>query len=192
MKYKLFFIVLMLGQCYCFGQTKREVEYKISPSELPQGIETLLSPFTEDAKRIRYYQEIDGDKKSYEAKFKKGRLRYSVEFDESGSLEDVEFIIRETDIPNESWLNIVRYLEQNFLKFTVKKIQQQYPVENKAPSKTLTEAFQNLILPYINYEFIVSAKKQKGYEQFEILFNSDGQFLSMRKSISSKYNHVLY
>ncbi|WP_422857892.1 hypothetical protein ACOKFD_10525 [Flagellimonas sp. S174] len=192
MKYKFFFIALCLLHLYSFGQTKNEKEYKISPSELPKGIETQLSPFTEDAKRVRYYQEIDGDKKSYEAKFKKGRLRYSVEFDESGSLEDVEFIIKEIDIPSESWSNIVQYLKQNFSKFTIKKIQQQYPAKDKSSKRTLTEAFQNLILPYINYELIVSGKRSKGFEQFEILFNSEGQFVSMRKSIRSKYDHVLY
>ncbi|WP_435623699.1 hypothetical protein [Flagellimonas sp.] len=192
MKYKLLFLSLWGSHFFVFGQVKNEIEYKISPSELPKGIETLLSPHMQDAKRIRYFLEIDGDKKSFEAKFKKRRLRYSVEFDESGALEDVEFIIKPTDIPNESWSNILRYLEGNFSKFTVKKIQQQYPAKDKSPAQTLTDAFQNLLLPYLNYELIVSAKNKKGFEQFEILFDSEGRFLEMRKFIGSKYDHVLY
>ena len=84
MKFKLLFLTLFLSHFFVFGQVKNEKEYKIDHSELPKGVETLLSPYTQDAKRIRYFLEIDGDKKSFEAKFKKGRLRYSVEFDESG------------------------------------------------------------------------------------------------------------
>ncbi|MEM9078399.1 MAG: hypothetical protein AAGC43_15250 [Bacteroidota bacterium] len=192
MKYNALFILFFLGCLWATGQVKNEKEFKIKSSELPESIEPLLSPFLTDAKRIRYYKEIDGDKKSFEAKFKKGRLHYSVEFDELGSLEDVEFIISKTDIPDDSWSNIEKYLATNFTKYAVKKIQQQYPVGDKTSAKVLTEAFQNLILPYINYELVVSAKKEKGFEQFEILFNSDGTFLNMRKSIRSKYDHVLY
>ena len=192
MKYKLLFLSLCASHFFVFGQVKNEKEYKINRSELPEGVETLLSPYTQDAKRIRYFLEIDGDKKSFEAKFKKGRLRYSVEFDESGSLEDVEFIIKPTDIPNDSWSNMLQYFKKSFSKFTIKKIQQQYPVKDKSPTKTLSDAFQNLLLPYLNYELIISAKKDRGFEQFEILFDSEGQFLEIRKSIGSKYDHVLY
>ena len=119
-------------------------------------------------------------------------MLYSVEFDELGTLEDVEFIIGKTDIPDETWRAIRNYLANNFKKFSVKKIQQQYPATDKSSTQVLKEAFQNLILPYINYELVVSGKKKKGFEQFEILFDSDGTFLSIRKSISPKYDHVLY
>lgn len=192
MKYKFSLFVFLLSLFLVSGQTKNEREFKIKPSELPQNVEKLLTPYLQDAKRIRFYQEIDGDKKSFEAKFKKGRLHYSVEFDSKGILEDVEFKITPADIPEASWSNILQYLEKNFEKFSVKKIQQQYPTLNKSTNEVLTEAFQNLILPYINYELIVSAKKEKGYEQFEILFNAEGEFINRRKSIRSKYDHVLY
>jgi len=192
MRYRFLFLLLLFNIFCGIGQIKNEKEFSIDPSELPIGIENLLSSYLEDAKRIRYYQEIDGDKKSFEVKFKKRRLHYSIEFNESGLLEDVEFRIRPTDIPDESWTNILQYIEQNFSKFTIKKIQQQHPVVNKTALKTLEEAFQNLILPYINYELVVSAKKEKGFEQFEILFDSEGRFLNLRKSIRSKYDHVLY
>ncbi|MEM9361590.1 MAG: hypothetical protein AAGA43_03095 [Bacteroidota bacterium] len=192
MKYKLFLFVSLLSFFGALGQTKNEREFKIKSSELPQNIEKLLSPYLKDAKRIRYYQEIDGAKKSFEAKFKKGRLHYSVEFDTHGLLEDVEFKINPADIPEASLANILQYLGQNFSRFSVKKIQQQYPALNKSTSTVLIEAFQNLILPYINYELIVSAKKEKGFEQFEVLFNAEGEFLSIRKSIRPKYDHVLY
>ena len=192
MRCNTFFILFVLSFSCAFAQVKNEREFRIKPSELPKTVETQLTPHMDGAKRIRYYQEIDGEKKSFEAKFKKGRLRYSVEFDELGALEDAEFIIGKTDIPNETWSAIENYLGNEFKKFTIKKIQQQYPVADKSSTQVLKEAFQNLILPYINYELVVSGKKNQVFEQFEILFDSDGTFLSIRKSIRPKYDHVLY
>lgn len=57
---------------------------------------------------------------------------------------------------------------------------------------TLQEAFQNLILPYINYEFIIAGKEEKGFVEYELLFDATGKFLGKRKSIPQKYDHVLY
>ncbi len=168
-----------------------EREFRIEQSEFPINAQHLISPHIQDSKRIRYYQEIDGNKKSFEVKFKKRRLHYSIEFDESGALEDVEFKISPVDIPDESWKKITDYLKRNFGKFSIKKIQQQHPLTSNDAKKTLVDAFQNLLLPHINYEIVFSAKKEK-FERYEALFNADGEFVRLRKSVSTKYDHVLY
>lgn len=192
LKYSCLFLLFCLS-CYSIqGQDKREMEFKIRRTELPAQAHMHLQPYLHDAKRLRYYKEIDGDKESFEVKFKKRRLHYSVEFDNSGVLEDVEFKIQSVDIPEESWTNMLGYFKDNFQKYTIKKIQQQYPLQHGDVAKTLEEAFQNLILPYINYELVFAAKKERGYQQYEILFNAKGQFLKLRKSFVAKYDHVLY
>ena len=125
MKFKyLLFVIVGIVQITS-AQNKDEQESRIDKADFPNSAYLLIEGYLKDAKRVRFYQETDSTKKSYEAKFKKGRLRYSVEFDEQGTLEDVEFKIKVRDIPNDTWGAIQSYLDKNHYKHRVKKIQQQ-------------------------------------------------------------------
>ncbi|MAO16779.1 MAG: hypothetical protein CMH44_07875 [Muricauda sp.] len=193
MKFKyLLFVIVGIVQITS-AQNKYEQESRIDKADFPNSAYLLIEDYLKDAKRVRFYQETDSTKKSYEAKFKKGRLRYSVEFDEQGTLEDVEFKIKVRDIPNDTWGTIQSYLDKNHYKHRVKKIQQQYPLrEEKSVEKTLHNAFQNLILPDVNYELVFSAKESDGFQEYEALFDSEGQLVQIRKSFPPSYDHVLY
>lgn len=192
-RFKILLVLLFLGNGILFAQNKYEREYRIRKSQFPEKALNYISEKLEDAKRIRFYKETDSTKSSYEAKFKKDRLWYSVEFDKDGFLEDVEILIKPLDIPNESFEKIESYLSEYFLKYRIRRLQQQYPItEEESPEKTIKNAFQNLMLPSINYELIVSGKKEKTFEQFEILFDAKGNFVSIRKSLPPNYDHVLY
>ena len=152
-----------------------------------------MSEKIQDAKRVRFYKETDSAKTSYEAKLKKGKLHYSVEFNEQGHLEDIEILIKPIDIPQESLEAIHKYLGSQFVKFRIRKIQQQYPVSPEEDQDlTLKNAFQNLLLPSINYELIIAGKKEKSFADYEVLFNAEGAFIRLRKSLPANYDHVLY
>ncbi|MBT8237118.1 MAG: hypothetical protein KJN65_00605, partial [Croceitalea sp.] len=127
MRFKLFFILTFCGMAVALGQIKDEREQRISNSAFPQNALDELRPFLKDVRRLRFYKEQDGKKVSYECKFKKDRLQYSIEYDSLGQLEDLEFIITHNDIPELSWTRISEYLEQNYNMRRIKKIQQQYP-----------------------------------------------------------------
>lgn len=186
-------LFLFLGIFQSNAQNKYEREHRILKSQFPEKALGYISQKLEDAKRIRFYKEIDSAKVSFEAKFKKDRLWYSIEFDKEGSLEDVEVLIKPVDIPDESFSAITTYLEKLFSKYRIRRLQQQYPITESEPGETtIKNAFQNLMLPSINYELIVSGKKDKIFEQFEILFDSEGNFKSIRKSLPPNYDHVLY
>ncbi|CAM3384566.1 hypothetical protein ZORO111903_12245 [Zobellia roscoffensis] len=185
----LFFI---FSTSTAFAQIKNEREHRIKKSQFPENARLFIHQKLVNAKRIRFYKEIDGNKVSYEAKFKKDRLQYSIEFNTEGILEDIEIEIKPIDIPNETYTKITIYLENNFKKYRVKKIQQQYLSDGEDIDQTLKEAFQNLMLPSIKYELIVNGKKEKSFEQFEILFNADGKFELIKKALPPNYDHVLY
>ena len=176
-----------------YGQYKYEREHRIKKNQFPAVAHAVIEEQLADARRIRYYRETDSTKISYEAKFKVDRLHYSVEFDQEGNLEDVEILIKEVDIPNESFTNMTAFLEENFTKYRIRRIQQQYPVSAfESVEETIKNAFQNLLLPSIKYELVVAGRKDKGFEDFEILFDADGKFLNMRKSLPVNYDHILY
>jgi hypothetical protein len=173
------------------AQIKYEREHRIKKSQFPDAGLTLINGKLKNVKRLKFYKEIDSITKSYEAKFKKNRLWYSIEFDQDGKLEDIEITIKAIDIPNESYDAVQLYLDENFKSYKIKKIQQQY-VADVDEDKTLNDAFQNLLLPSLNYEIMVTGKKGNSYENFEILFDAMGAFKTIRKSLPPNYDHVLY
>ncbi|MGJ8735286.1 hypothetical protein [Zobellia laminariae] len=186
----ILFTVFITGTA--FAQIKDEREHRIRKSQFPENALLFIHQKLVNAKRIRFYKEIDGNKISYEAKFKKDRLKYSIEFNPEGKLEDIEIVIKSLDIPNDAYAKITTYLENNFKKYRVRKIQQQYLSDGVDVDKTLKNAFQNLMLPSIKYEFIIDGKNDKGFEEFEILFDADGKFELIKKSLPPNYDHVLY
>ncbi|MDC6365437.1 MULTISPECIES: hypothetical protein [Flavobacteriaceae] len=193
MKYRfLFCSFLFLVGLNTSAQNKYEQEFRISEEDFPAKALESIKSYVEDAKRIRFYREIDSAKTSFEAKFKKGKLHYSVEFNSKGELEDVEFIIKKTDVPEDAWVQIQQYLDTEFPRSKIKKIQQQYPANNAETPKVLREAFQNLLLPYIRYELIFTSKSNHGFQTYEGLFDAEGQLRNLRKSLTPNYDHLLY
>lgn len=172
----------MLGFAqFLLAQKNYGQESRIDKDDFPSTSYLLIKDYLKDAKRTRFYQKKDSNKKSYEAKFKKGRLHYSAEFDEEGNLKDVEFKITEKDIPNDTWSTILHYLDENYDKYSVKKIMQQYTnVEDQPIAQTLHNAFQNLILPEVNYKLIFTAKEHKKTQNYKALFNAEGRPIQIR------------
>lgn len=193
MKYRFFcFIILVFASSNGWAQTKQEREFRITEKEFPDKSVDLIAPYLKHAKRLRFYKEIDGNKISYEIKFKKDKLFYSIEFDDKGILEDIEFIIKKVDIPSSSLENIQRYLKTNHQKVKIKKIQQQYLFDENTTEQDLKNAFQNLLLSTIRYEIVISAKEDSGFQYFEITFDNEGNHIGTRRFIDSNYDHVLY
>jgi len=193
MKYSLFIITSILWCFPVFSQAKYEKEFRIKQADFPQKALALINDKIRGVKRLRFYKEIDSIAISYEAKFKKDRLFYSVEFNTEGELQDIEILIQEIDIPKDVFGSITKHLEETYPKYSIRKLQQQYPLkEGTQHSSLLKEAFQNLLLPYINYELIVSCKSEAGRREFEYLFDAEGNFLSKRESLPANYDHILY
>lgn len=186
-------ILLLLCSSYIsLAQYKYEREYRIRKAQFPESALGFLEERIKGARQIRFYKETDSTKVSFEAKFKKDRLRYSIEFDQDGKLEDVEIRIKEVDIPEDSFEKITAYFQNEFKKYRIRRMQQQYPLQDNNTEETLKIAFQNLLIPWLNYEFIVEGKKEKKFEQYEVLFDAAGNFLKIRKSLPPNYDHVLY
>ena len=83
------------------AQNKEEFEKRIDAKAVPENAVEAIQPFLKEAKRIRWYHEYDGDKESFECKFKKFGYWFSVEFDKEGLLEDVEIKIKYHTLPHD-------------------------------------------------------------------------------------------
>ena len=178
MKYRLLLLSFL-----CFAQVglAQKQASRIKKEVFPETGYDLISEYLNNAKRIRFYKKTEGDTQSFEAKLKKGRLHYSVNFDGNGDLEDITFGIQEYDIPEDSWTTINAYLNSHYSKLRIKNILQLHPKTGQNSQKTAHEAFQNLMLPYINYKIIFSAKTAGKSRSYEALFNSDGSMLNVHE-----------
>ncbi|MFD2099855.1 hypothetical protein [Flagellimonas iocasae] len=180
-RYSLIFIGCLCSFQIAIAQNKYDQESRIKKESFPENAFALIKDYLENAKRVRFYQKTDSVKKGFEAKFKKGRLHYSVEFNAGGELEDVEFRINENDIPEDTWYTIKNYLDLKYPKLRVKKIQQQHPLVDNNPEKTVHDAFQNLMLPNINYKITFSDKTAGKSHSYDALFNAEGHFLKVQE-----------
>lgn len=186
-------LLALLGLQSLSAQVKYEREYRIRKEQFPEAALEVLGSSLDDVRRLRFYREVDSNRRSFEMKFKKDRLHYSVEFTPEGVLEDVEVLIKPVDIPEESWSRIGAVLSDRFTRHKVRRIQQQYPrAAFDSDELTLRNAFQNLLLPELNYEIVVQGRTERGLMQYEALFDSDGKLLNIRKALPANYDHILY
>ncbi len=171
------------------AQNKEEKEKRISDNDLPAKTIAVLKPFLEDATGIKFYYEIDGDHKSYEAKFKYGGSKYSIEFDSTGMLEDVEVIVNLKSLPEPTRKEIKSYLE-TFQNNKIFRLQKQFTSKDD-DQKTIAAALadQGQI---IRYEMVVGIKEDKVWNNFELLFDESGIVLEKRKVISRSSDYILY
>ncbi len=192
-KYSLLLIFMCGITSFTAAQYKYEREHRIRQSQFPQNALAPLQEKLQDAKHIRFYKEIDSSKIHYEIKFKKDRLHYNVEFQADGQIEYIQLLVKSVDIPDETFKNFNTYLKRTFAKHRIRKIEQRYVARDTATLETtIKNAFQNLILPSIRYELIVTGKKSKIHESFKILFDAEGSFISIKKLLPANYDHVLY
>lgn len=193
-KFSLFlFLLFAINSLPMLSQTRPERAHRIKRSQFPAPALEFVTDSLAGIKRLRFYRETDSAGSSFEARFKKARLNYAMEFDKIGTLKEIKFLIKEVDIPADSFAGIKSFLENNFQRYRIRKMLQLYPVrQDETREKSIRNAFQNLLLPSIRYELMVRGKKDDSNKDYEILFGPEGDFISMKTSVPANYDHVLY
>lgn len=184
--YTTLVLFLMLG-LNCFSQPIIEREHRIKKSQFP-SINMDNLPM-ENTKSIRYYREVDTSKITYTLKFKKGKMRYHIDYSEKGVIQNTGFIVKEVDIPTDTYANISSVLKEKFKKTKIKYIQQRYPGSGE---NVLKNTFQNLILPSNTYKVLLRGKKADTGEDYIAIFNAEGNLENMAMALPANYDHVLY
>jgi hypothetical protein len=191
---KKFSLICLFFFCtLSFSQSKNEKEERIDASEFPKIALSYFNEISSKVKYLKYYKETDGNKKSFEAKFKLNKLHFSVEFDTLGKLEDIEIVIKQKHIPKPVFKTIMEYFNTNFDKVRFIKIQKQY-VNN---SKKNDQYFINYVLDSpigknTHFEIIAEVKIKRERFLKEFTFKNTGEFEKSRPVSSSSYEHALY
>ncbi|MBC8766480.1 hypothetical protein H4O18_00615 [Arenibacter sp. BSSL-BM3] len=188
MKYNhLISLLLLTLSLNCFSQTKPEREHRIKKSQFP-SLEFEALPL-EDAKKLRYYKEVDSSKTTYTLKFRKRKMHYHIDFNEKGTIQKTGFSVSEVDIPTDTYANINSFLRENFKQTKIKYIQQCYPGTS---DDVLKNTFQNLILPHNTYKLMFRGKKSDEREDFIAIFDAEGNLIKIAMALPANYDRVLY
>ncbi len=186
-------VLFLFFGLFSSAQNNQEREHRIKKSQFPLEALQLIEANNDDFKRIKYYKAIDSTSKTFIAKFKKDRLFYSMNFNETGVFKGLGFAIKPVDMPDESFSRITAYLDQTFEKSKIRKMFQTYSIQPDVQiEKTLKNAFQNLMLPHINYALFIKGKKDGVRDDFEVSFDAKGNLIQLKKALPTNYDRVLY
>jgi hypothetical protein len=171
----LFLIIITIP---AFSQEKVEREHRIDRSDVPRKAILWFKDSYERAKKVKWYFEESTTGKSYEAKLNWNGQKHSVEFDETGTIEDIEVEISLEEISNEVQENIVRYFQTNYKKYRMRKIQRQWIGDEEDLEDAIDEDEVEEV--ETRYEIEFYGKNEKGRELWEGLFDSRGKLISKR------------
>ncbi len=158
------------------AQNKLEREFRISSDEVPQQAIRFAESLVGSAK-LKWYREEGIQQSSIEAKTKIKGQRFSIEFDTTGQIQDVEVEIPLFLVPESTREAMISAFREEFTTFKWQKIQVQYLGTS---SELLAFFAQKQGSPSIRtqYEVVILGKK-KGSNNFqEWLFSDTGVVLS--------------
>lgn len=193
MKFKIISLLFVFFFLNVSGQTKNEKESRIPLEQFPEKAQSHIKNILENTKRIRHYEEIDGDFKSYESKFKYKKHWHSVEFDKDGKLEDIEVTVKERHLTKQTLNNITSYLKKRYEKFDFIKIQEQYLFDDSiGHTNFIYYILENRASTNSNYEIIIALKTDRNWSIKEMTFDSEGTFLNERTIQQDSYEYIMY
>lgn len=189
MKKLAFILFLLLLSAHLIAQTKLEKEVRIKVSKVPPPALAFIDSMDFDTK-VKWYKETGVSNSSIEAKTRYNGSKYSIEFSTDGILEDVEIEVEWNDILTESRNAIAGYLNAQYEKYKIDKIQIQY-LGNKNLLKYLKngEPIEGI---QINYEIVLQTRVDKTFKRFEYLFSEKGDFLNAVEIILKSTDNIEY
>lgn len=175
------------------GQTKNEKEERIQNKDFPITAKNILESLPDNYKRLKLYKETDGDKQSFEAKFKYKKKRYSLEFSREGQIEDIEVLTKFNTLQKSIRIQIKAYFNKNFIKHKFIKIQKQFVYDHVLDERTFVKnVLSQTSRATCNFEIIAEVKSDDNRIIKEFTFNAIGTFVNFRILNTTSYEHVLY
>lgn len=188
MKKSFLLIIFILTTAFGFSQTKFEREYRISESEVPQKALTFIKKAFVNQK-VKWYKEISQTGVSIEAKTKFRKHYFSVEFDTTGNIQDVEKKIKLKELSDQKQQLIEESLKKEFKKYRINKIQIQWIADNK----TLIELINSTNVESsfkIAYEIVLESKANGKPELYEVLISEAGEIKRKLKIRQRSYDNI--
>jgi hypothetical protein len=163
------------------GQVKYEQESRVKMSDVPRSACEWLNDAFEGRKKVKWYYETTLTSNSYEAKFTWENYNYSVKFDTTGHIIDIEKAIEFDEIPEQARNNILLYFEENFQRHRLIKIQEQATGDEDDLEDMIDENEVEGIT--IRYEIEFHGVTATDNKLWEALFGSFGEFVMQQEIV---------
>ena len=186
----LILIIITSYQNNLFAQEKFERESRIKREEVPLKALDFIDSLHMKTK-IKWYKEEALTRHSIEAKFKHQKINYSVEFDTTGNIEDIEIEMDWKEIEAHPSDSIKVQLLKDCTKYKIVKVQKQFTGSEKHLSQLLNS---NLNPPDLTekYEIVVKCNTRQDVNLFEYLFDESGAFVRKAKIVFKNSSHLEY
>jgi hypothetical protein len=192
----IFLTLLIIGLC---GQAqegvKREFEQRVRPDQFPSSIYADLQPVTENARRVRYFREFDGENYSWEVKMVYGGRHFSLEYNDSHQLNDIEELVRWRRLDPATRAALSRYFESNYDRFRVKRFQKQFfPRPETDPMQTIEAILSGSRTNPDGYELEADIRRAEDrlIGTYEFQFDKDFNLVSKRKIVPLSHDNLVF
>jgi hypothetical protein len=177
-------------------EIKYEREQRIKEDKVPRPAYVWIRYCvpSEELKAPKWYYEEGLETYSYECKFRLGHRRYSVKFDSTGHLEDVELSVRFRDLPDSLQSPVRNYLTEQYAACKIERVQWQYTGD----ASCLCMLFRKREITAdacadVAVEMEVRLRTHEGKElRKELLFDLRGNLLKQRKIVEHKTENMIY
>ncbi len=190
MRYFFAVIVMFFFVTQGFGQFKYEKETRVKEKDVPEEALNFLDLLDFDT-HVKWYKEQGNREVYFEAKTKFEKQRYSIKFTEEGNFFDLEVEINSDEIPDAIFDEIEDFLEEEFERFSIEKIQVQYTgnrniVLNYFLEETNREGID------VHYEIVISTKLEGSFVMYEFLFSETGEFVKKAEIVLKSIDNIIY
>jgi len=189
------FLLSMLHQSLLAQDAKDEIEETISRDEMPVLALDALKEFVENqtVSGIEYFRETDGETTTFEVKLEWQNDQYSIEFNEAGSLLDIEQLVEFNEIPEEVQQRINQMLEDQYTRYRITRVQKQFIAEEEDDEgedviEDLSENDLDDLL--LRYEIEVEGQNRREMGAFEMLFDSSGELIQRRRIVRRSLDNI--
>jgi len=185
----LIFLSLLFIQ-QALAQDKYEKESRIKRAEVPEKAVRFIDS-AKLTKKLKWYEEQGLRLTTYEVKTCHNKSKYSIEFDASGSIEDIEIDRKWNEIPADTQSIINSFLDSIYQKKKIRKVQIQFTGSSDELHKMLTQP-NSTVTVTTKYEIVVKGKKNNEYEMVEYLFSDNGKMERRSKIILKNTDNLEY
>lgn len=172
------------------AQSKLEKERRIDAAVVPENATRFVESLFPGVK-VKWYFEENLKGNSIEGKFNKDKLRYSIEFDTSGVLQDIELVISAIELRTGLLDRLRAELDSRYVKVKIDKIQVQF-------SGATSLLLMSPLKPGVDgegilerYEVVFRGKKED-WRLYEATFSKTGDLLSLEEIILKNTDHLAF
>jgi len=171
------------------AQVKFEREYRLKAEEVALQARAYVDSFP-FKKRIKWYREESLPGASIEAKTRFEGQRFSLEFDTTGVLQDVEVEVKFSALRQDVQAAVEMRFNADFKRWKIRKVQRQFSGSPDAVRRSSLEG-ASAEGAKIQYEIVVRGLKDLT-ELFEYTFDQSGEMISVERIILAPTDNLEY